>query len=227
MERQELQALWNRTNERLDRAWSLNYQLLREVKFDKTQNELRKFRNRRVAGLVVGHLLNILLIVFLTERPSLVQFLVPGIVAIGINTALIIWNTYQVSLVGQLNWDQPILGIQKKLLKIRISKLRSNRFMFVMCMVQFWALFVVILGWDLVWIWNNVQLWVLINGGLVLVWFPVAAWLLHKYDHRDPKSTFWNKMGNESALTPESVSKPLNQALGVLAEIEAFEKEAA
>ena len=138
-------------------------------------------------------------------------------------------NVLQLNSISKINNSKPIVESQKIIGKLKIQRIKHNRFIFIFANLHFWALVILVFQWDLSLlipvVWENAAIVVVFHLGLLVLWFPLALWFLRKYDSVGKLSKFWSKMERESYLTDQSTNSSLNKALEFVNEIESFENE--
>lgn len=224
METQELKELWSKYDAKLEQSWSLNLKLIKEMNLQKTKTSMNNFSILKGLSLAF----QIVVIHFLTNfiidnYQNLSLTIQAGLLMIMTYIAMI-WNFYQIGLIFLIKYNDPIIVIQKKIEKLKIQKLRYNKFIFVASYPFIFLMMFTVLHLSPIAIDYFPIAWIIPNIILAILWLPFCYWLLKKYNKQNIPSAFWRKMSRESTLTPDSVSKSLNNSLTFLSEIRKFEQ---
>ncbi|NER14385.1 hypothetical protein GWK08_13105 [Leptobacterium flavescens] len=225
MNTSDLKDIWNKYDEKLEANWALNYRILKEIKMDKVQSAVRKIKTGGIIWIVIQHLIGIFLIstaITHYERP---QILIPTIMLAVLTYITAFWGSHNMGLILKVDYNEPVTRIQENIQKLKLSKLKNYRFIFIFSHLYFWLGVIVLLKIDVLILWQNSPLFVIIQSLFVLAYFPFALWIIRKYSSKKPKSRFWKALEKDSLLTEDSVGKNINDALGFLEEIEEFKKE--
>ena len=138
-------------------------------------------------------------------------------------------NVIQLGTLSKISNSRPVIEVQKLIVKLKVLRVKHNRFIFIFSNLFFWSLIILIFKWDLELvipaIWEKAAIVPIIHIVFAVVWFPLAIWILKKYDSATETSKFWKRLKTESFLTDQTVNSSLNNALIYVKEIEAFEKE--
>ncbi|NAS31070.1 hypothetical protein GTQ40_08825 [Flavobacteriaceae bacterium R38] len=225
MDTSDLKEIWNSYDEKLEANWVLNYHILKELKMEKVQSAIKKMRNSGIVWVIIQHLIGIYLISTMINDDHKIQLIIPTALLILITYITAFWGGHHMGLLLKIDYDQPIATIQENIQKLKLSKLKNYRFIFVFSHLYFWLVVIVLLRIDVVVLWQNSPLFVIVQSLFILSYFPFAFWIIKKYTSKKPKSKFWRTLEKDSLLTEDSVDKNINEALGFLKEIEAFKRE--
>lgn len=220
METKELKELWNKYDAKLERNWSLNLKLIKEMNLQKTKSSMNTFTFLKSLSLIFLIVIAHFLVNYIIDNFQNVTLTLPAYLLSVLTYIALIWSFYLIGLIILINYSESIITIQKKIQKLRIMKLRYNTFIFYVSYPYVYLMGFTVLHLDLTKFPVN---WLIPNIILAVVWFPFCYWLIKKYNSKNLKSKFWKSLSRDSTLTPESVSKSLNNSLDFLKEIRKFE----
>jgi len=220
METTELKELWKQYDAKLEKNWNLNLKLVKDMNLEKTKSSINTFTMLKGFTIIFQLMVVSFLTNFLIDNFSNLLLAAQGGILLVLTYVALIWNVYQMTLIMMINYNEPVLAIQKKIEKLKIQKLRYNKFIFYSSYPFVFLMAFTVLHISPVYfpIW-----WMIPNIILAILWFPMAYWLIRKYNSPNLLSPFWKQMAKDSSLTPDSVSKALNNSLSFLKEIEQFE----
>ena len=220
MEIAELKSIWNQINEKLDRNWQLNLELIRRTNLDKVRTKMRRqiwFNGLTLTFYLFWALLFIIFVIKNWSVPNVaVSGAILGIWAVAISAASI----HELELMASIDYGQPINELQKKLSRIKLLMIRYIRlavwifplyFVFIVLMFwMFWGIDIVAVG-DRNWIIGNVII-------SVVVFLPLAIWAHRKLSAKNAHTKWMNTLlrGNGNQIV---------EALRLIEEIEEFEQE--
>lgn len=198
---------------------------LYQSKISLTLNKLRFYN-------IIFMLINLIVIIYtwmvLVENITHLFIAAQSILLLILSKIVFYKNVWQLDGLSKINYSGPITEVQKTIERIKIQRIKHNRFIFIFSILYFWLIIAVLFKLDFALlieaIWVNTPLVVIIHLGFFISWFPIAIWILRKYDNLDSGSKFWKKMEGESFLTDNSVNSSLNNTLSYLKEIEDFQK---
>jgi hypothetical protein len=212
MELDELRAKWAEHDRKLETSIRLNRQLLRD-----NYTGRARFALRRLAALLgMGSISLLVVIVFLGafihNNFGMPQFVWPAVLldvlAIGTLAAL----NFQIGLALQIDYDEPVSTIQKRIEKLKRVRVRYVQGICVLSALTWFPMFVVVmkafLGVDVI---RTFDLhWILWNVAIGLAVIPPGIWLVRK-------------LGNK--MTDAIAGYNLGAASGFLKKLEQFELE--
>lgn len=198
---------------------------LYQSKISLTLNKLRFYN-------IIFMLINLIVIIYtwmvLVENITHLFIAAQSILLLILSKIVFYKNVWQLDGLSKINYSGPITEVQKTIERIKIQRIKHNRFIFIFSILYFWLVIAVLFKLDFALlieaIWVNTPLVVIIHLGFFISWFPIAIWILRKYNNLDPGAKFWKKMEGESFLTDNSVNSSLNNTLSYLKEIEDFQK---
>ncbi|MDL5513924.1 hypothetical protein QSE00_19050 [Arenibacter sp. M-2] len=148
-----------------------------------------------------------------------------GILLLILTYVVLFKNIRQLDLIYKINNSKPVVETQKLIGKLKVERVRHNRFIFVFSNLFFWSVIILIYKWDLAllipYLWEEASIVVIIHVGFSIIWLPLSIWILNKYDE-EKYSKFWSRLNRESYLSDQSLNTSLNDALSYLKEIEDF-----
>ncbi|MDD2793503.1 MAG: hypothetical protein PHD73_10005 [Sediminibacterium sp.] len=189
MNEKELKSLWQSTNEKLESSLRVNKHNTENITRLKAQYVLVSMRPTKLFALTVGIIWVIGLGSFLghliINHLSSVNifFLVSAIIQIFLTTFTIAVYIYQVDLISKIDFSEPVLAIQEKISKLKISTLNVTRLLFLQ--IPIWTTFY----WnEKMFLAENWLLWI-IQGIITISFTYVSLWLFFniKYDNRNKK----------------------------------------
>lgn len=152
-----------------------------------------------------------------------------GILMLVLTYMVLFKNIQQLNSIYKINNSKPIIELQKLIGKLKVERIRHNRFIFIFSNLFFWSLIILIFKWDLAilipYIWEKASIVVIIHISFSIIWFPLSIRILNKYNTATETSKFWSRLNRESYLSDQSLNFSLNNALTYLKDIEAFENE--
>jgi len=221
MEATEIKQLWKKYDAKLERSWSLNIKLVRDLNLNKAKSALIWFAIFN--GIII--LIDIYLVHFLTafiiNNFSNFTLTLPAYILASASYIAMIWSSYQLVLSFMINYSKPVVDIQKKIEYLRTQKLRFNKFIFYISYPYVYLMGFTMLSLDIT---SFPIKWMIPNIILAILWIPLCNWLIKKYNTPNLKSGFWKSLSRDSTLTPESASRTLNRSLEFLKEIREFEQ---
>lgn len=213
-----LENTWNSLNQKLDRNWKLNLEIIRETNLNKARGKVRGLI--WVISITLAHYLfaAVYFMYFTATNWSVSHIAATGILLTLWALGCVIACIHELKLIAEIDYAKPVAKVQKKLLHIQMVIIRSFRLAvwivpFYFCFIIFF--FRVISGVDIVA--NSDTTWlianVIISFGLFL---PFAIWAHRKLnpDNIDKK---WMK----NLL--QGQGSQLSSAMALLKNIESFE----
>jgi len=219
MNEKELKLLWLSANEKLESSLQLNKNNTVDITRLKVQNFLSSMKPTKVFTLIAGIIWVIGLGGFLANlivnhlAEVNLFFLVSATIQVLLTAITIGVYIYQIDLINNIDFSQPVLTIQGKISKLKISTLNVTRLLFLQLPV--WTTFY----------WNekmfaagNWLLWIL-QGIITLSFIYAALWLFFniKYENQNKKWFQWIFRGKEW--------QPILQAMELLNQIEKYQKQ--
>lgn len=126
MEFEELKTLWKASNARLEASARLGTLLLQQSNLGKVQSAL----GRLIRGVTFELIANVVGVVLLgwyvADRFGQPRFLVPAVALDLYAVALVIANARQLVELCRIDYDEPVVAIQKQIERVRVLRLRTT-----------------------------------------------------------------------------------------------------
>jgi hypothetical protein len=212
MELDELKEKWAEHDRKLDESLRLNRQLLRD-----SYTRRAKFALWRLAAmLAAGSIFMLVVIVFLgrfiATNWSMPHIAWPAVVLDVLAIATLGALNAQIGLALNINYNQPIAVIQKRLETLRKFRIRYIQAIFLLATLTWVPIFIVVTRlFDTAWIAENVVFGFLVSG--------IGVWAARRYGDRMSNSAFGRRFLRDLA------GYNLNAASGFLATLAEFEKD--
>jgi cellulose synthase/poly-beta-1,6-N-acetylglucosamine synthase-like glycosyltransferase len=212
MELDELKERWAEHDRKLDESIRLNRRLLRDMYTRRARFALW----RLAAMLAAGALFMLAIIVslgrFIAQNWSMPRIVWPAIVLDVLAIATLAALNAQIGLALNINYNQPIAVIQKRLETLRKFRIRYIQAIFLMATLTWVPIFIVLTRlFDTAWVVANV-----VFGLLVLA---IGVWVARRYGDRMSNSAFGRRFLRELA------GYNLNAASDFMATLAEFEKD--
>lgn len=219
MNEKELKFLWQASNEKLEQSLVINKKNTEEITRMKVQSFLSSMKPTKFFALItgmgwvfaIGSLL-VYLFVHAYEKVSLFFFLSATIQVVLTAIAIVIY-LYQLILIYNTDFGEPVLDIQKRLSKLKTSTLNVTRLLFLQLPV--WTTFYLSKSMFVI---DNLPLLV-VQGIITILFTAIAIWLFIniKYENRNKKWFQWIFSGKEW--------QPILQAMELLHKVEQYQNE--
>jgi len=221
MELDELKAKWAEHDRKLDQSIRLNRRLL----WDTYTRRARFALWRLAAMLAAGALFMLAIIVslgrFIAQNWSMPRFAGPAIVLDVLAIATLAALNAQIGLALNINYNQPIAVIQKRLETLRKFRIRYIQAIFLMATLTWTPVFIVVmkasLGWDVYRLFDTG--WIIGNVAFGFLVLGVGLWLSRRYGDRMSNSAFGQRFLRDLA------GYNFNAASGFLATLAEFEED--
>jgi len=219
---QDLQQEWNEQGNQDD----LVTKLFKESRHSKIDALLKKNVVSSILFMLLNLIINIYVWSILISNFENISTRYIGILILILTYAVLFKNIRQLDFIYKINNSKPVVELQKLIGKLKIERIRHNRFIFIFSNLFFWSIIILTYKWDLTllipYLWEEASIVVIIHIGFSIIWFPLSLWILNKYD-KSESSKFWNRLNRESYLSDQSLNTSLNNALTYLKEIKDFE----
>jgi hypothetical protein len=190
----ELKAVWNAQNDKLDYSISLNKKLLKTINLDKSKDMMHKIMMWRIVEASVFSLIIVSLWNFIVSN---LGFSAPTISAFILNVFAIIGlagNIGQIALIAQMDFSGSVSTVQRQICTIRSHKLKTVKLTFLSIpfhMAYVFLGFKIFFGLDLYEYLNHTMLTFYIVLSLALV--PPTIWFYRKLNFRktNPRWVQW------------------------------------
>jgi hypothetical protein len=219
MNEKELKLLWQSTNEKLESSLKVNKINTEEITRLKSQNVLASMKPIKIMTLIVGiiwviglgSILGNLIANHLGETNLF--FLLSATIQVLLTAIAIGVYVYQLALINSIDFSEPVLTIQEKISKLKISTLNVTRLLFLQ--LPLWTTFY----WNAkMFVAENWMLWIM-QGMITLSFALVALWLFFniKYENRNKKWFQWIFRGKEW--------QPILQSMELLNQIDNYQEQ--
>lgn len=219
MELDNLQEIWQGLNQKLDRNWNLNLDIIRESKLDKVRHKMQQLVCIKALALAFYGGFGFFCVSFAATHWGTPHFVVTGII-LGIWAfAITATAIHELTLILRLDYNAPVTALQKQLIALRltiINYLRLAVWIFPLYFCFVILFFYLPFGVDIVAVGSKA--WLISNGILSLVVFlPLTIWMHRKLRPENADKKWMQRLlkGNGSQVA---------EALHFLQEIERFEK---
>jgi hypothetical protein len=189
MNENEIKLLWKSTNEKLESSLSINKKNTDEITRLKAQNVLTSMKPSKLFTLILGIIWVIGLgsilgniVVYHLDRVS-IFFLLSATLQLLLTVIAIGVYVYQIDLINKIDFSVPVLTIQERVSKIKISTLNVTRVLFLQ--LPIWTTFY----WnEKMFVTENWLLW-LLQGIVTLSLTYVTLWLFFniRYENRNKR----------------------------------------
>lgn len=227
MDSQDMKDMWQAYDKKLDRQIQLNTKLLKRMDMDRTRTALSKFMRTPVLGTVIGLVMQMILGWFIYNHLDQPYFAGTAGLIYLFALGQTIFSIYQSSQMLQLDYDAPVVEIQKKLERIKILRVRYltiTRFAYALLWVP-----VLIVGAKLLFdadLFAHLDnTWLLIQMSIGLVCVGFGIWLSKRAAEQKVTSPLLHKILNNISIN-DITGRSLASAVTFLHDIEAFEQEA-
>ncbi|MEY3239355.1 MAG: hypothetical protein RIR11_793 [Bacteroidota bacterium] len=217
MNENELKLLWQSAHEKLEDNLLVNRKNTEDITRLKAKNFLSSMKPIKIFTLIVGILwvailgpVVVQLFIHAYDQVSL-YFLYAAATQVVLTAIAVVVYIYQLDLIYKIDFSEPVLNIQEKLSKLKVSTLNVTRILFLQLPV--WTIFY----------WNdsmfengNLFLWI-IQIIITLAMSCLAIWLFFhiKFENRDQK---WFKL-----IFSGKEWQPMLQSMELLSQIEVYQ----
>jgi hypothetical protein len=218
MNENEIKLLWKSTNEKLESSLSINKKNTDEITRLKAQNVLTSMKPSKIFTLILGIIWVIGLggilgniVVYHLDRVS-IFFLLSATLQLLLTVIAIGIYVYQIDLINKIDFSVPVLTIQERVSKIKISTLNVTRVLFLQ--LPIWTTFY----WnEKMFVTENWLLWIL-QGIVTLSLSYVTLWLFFniRYENRNKR---WFQL-----IFSGSEWQPIIQSMELLNQIEQYQE---
>lgn len=134
----EMRDAWAEHDRTLDRLVQLNLANVRELRVTKTKASLRWLTSGIAIELAVVSLAVIWLGSFIADHLAEPRFAIPALIVAVCAVALAASCIRQLATIGSLDYSGPIVAVQKELERLRILRIRTTKWTFILGCVL-WA----------------------------------------------------------------------------------------
>ncbi len=219
MEMDDMKLAWQTVNARLEHTEALVLDLRRDSRLRSSCSALTWFRNLPLTELVFGLVLAVFYGSWFADGPRDLPFLLSLTVLFLLNLVGIVSAAWQLGKLSRIDYDGPVLGLQRELAKIRTVREFTTRWGLILALLIWVPMAVVIAR-----VWFHFDLvakfglpWVLVNLGLGAIAIPLIIWLSRRLGPRLAKNSGVQRMMDDLA------GRSLVRAIKGLAEITEFD----
>jgi hypothetical protein len=220
MELDEWKEKWEEYDRKLDESLRLNRRLMRE-----SYTARARWALWRLAGmLVLGSILMLAVIVwlgrFIAANWPAARFTVPAMLLDGAAIAALVALNAQIGMALNINYNQPVTAIQKRLEMLRRFRVRYAQAIFLLMTLTWTPIFIVAMKALDVDVYRTFDTgWLVANVAFGLAVLVVGLWLARRYGARFRNTAFGER------LVRDLGGQNLNAASAFLAMLAEFEKE--
>ena len=212
MELDELRAKWAEHDRKLETSIRLNRQLLRDNYTGRARFALRRFAALSGLGTIPLLVVFAFLGAFIHSNLGVPELVWSAVLLDVLAVAALIAVNVQIALALQIDYDQPVSTIQKRIEKLKRVRVRYVQGIFVLGVLTWFPVFVVFMktffGVDVYRTFDTN--WIIWNVAIGLAFIPPGIWLLRKLGNR---------------MTDSFAGYNLAWASGFLKKLEQFERE--
>ncbi len=220
MEIEEMKKLWSQSNRSLETSLRLNTTLLRQWNLRKADTSLERLSRGIIFELIANVLAIVLLGSFAAAHVHEPRFLIPALVLDIYTIALAAGSGRQLARISAVDYDAPVLAIQKNLADLRLRRIRTTLWTLLFAPLMWVPLLIValrgIFGVD---IYAAGATWFVANAVFGLAVIPLAIFIAKRYGSRIASHTPLRWLADEIA------GRSLAAGLGRLDAIRRFEKD--
>ena len=222
MELDDLKHTWERYDKKLDTSIRMNTHLLHGAVLGKAETALARLsRLLRVellltlgAALVLGS--------FMWEHAADARFLVPAVaLQLGV-IALVLACVRQIVAISEVDYDAPVIAIQKRLESLRVERIRTTKWTFLLAPFAWTLLFIVtwkgLLNVDVYATFDAA--WLVANVLFGLTFIALGVWVSRRFASRLERSSLVR------TLLRDIAGHNLDVATAFLRSLSQFEDEA-
>lgn len=221
MELDDLKRQWEDQDRKLDASLRLNARLLHDSVLAKADTATRRLSRLLWLELVMGVATALLTGSFLANHFSEARFVIPAASLHLSVIALLVASIRQLVAIGMLDYDAPIVVIQKRLESLRVERIRATKWT-LLCSPLLWTPLLIVALKGLFGVDAHATLGAaflianLLFGVLVIL---LAVWTSRRYAARMGRSPL------VQSLMRDLAGDSLNAAAGFLSSISRFEED--
>lgn len=220
MDNDELKTLWAKRNRELEASMRLNTALLQQWNLRAVDTSLKRLTRGLTLELILNLGAIVLIGAFVAAHVREPQFLIPAIALEIYAIALVVALGRQLAEIGALDYDEPVVAIQKRLEALRVRRIRSTLATLLFAPLMWVPLLVVgargFFGLD---VYAAGPLWLTANLLFGLAVIPIAVAFANRYGARIAQHTAMRGLADTVA------GRSLAAALDSLDSIRRFERE--
>lgn len=200
VELEELKALWKANSETLEKSMRLNELLVAQGNMRRVETALGRM-TRGITFELVMNLAAVVLIGWFAANNPEPRFLIPAALIDLYAIALVIANARQLAALRALDYDEPVVAIQKRLEALKVARIRTT--LGVLLFAPLMWLPIVIVGTRLLF---GVDLyavaspaWLVANVLFGLAVIPIAIALARYFGARFARTAFGRRLADDIA----------------------------
>jgi serine/threonine-protein kinase len=186
MELDELKGRWQEQEQKLDAVVRLNQHLLREVVLGKAETALQRLVRLLWLELLLNAVATILLGGFLFDHLAEPRFFLPALALQVGFLFLIIAASRQLAALAGINYDAPVVEIQRRLASLQAERIRTMKWTLLLAPLAWVPLFIVgMKGFFDVDVHATFSIpWLVANVLFGLLVIPIGVWASRRYADR-------------------------------------------
>jgi hypothetical protein len=219
MELEEMKERWAQSNRKLEASVRLNTALVQQWNLRTADTSLKRLARGIAFELIVNVIGIALLVLFAARHAREPQFIFPALALYAYAIALVIAGGRQLAEINTVDYDEPVVAIQKRLAALRVSRIRTT--LWTLCFAPLmWVplLIVAMRGLFGVDIYAAGPAWLAANAVFGLGVIPLAIFIARRYGPRLATSTRMRWFADAVA------GRSLAQALDSLDAVRRFEE---
>lgn len=218
-EMEQLKSLWTNIDQKLDRNWELNLQIIEHANLDKARNKMNNLVWIKAITMGFYGLSTILFVSYAVSRWGVPHQSFTGIIFAVWTLIIFITAIHELSLVLSINYSEAIPVVQEKLIKMKLTTIKYLRlgvWVFPLYFGFIILFFDLLFGVDIVAVGDKA--WIISNIIFsILVFIPMAVWMHIKLSAKNANKRWMNKVlgGNGNQI---------NDAMNLLEAIDSYKK---
>ena len=218
MELEALKSIWSDLDQKLDRNWKLNMEVIRNTNLDKAKGKMRSLVFV-ISTAIAFYGVFAMYLAHLAATSWNSWSVVASCVTLGIwSLAIVIASIHELVMINEVNYSESIILVQKKVTNIKLAIIKYMRigawilpFHFAFVILFFKILFDV----DIVEVGDKI--WLLSNLAIgVVVFLPAAIWIHRKLSPENADKDWMNAV-------LQGQGSQINDAIKFMDEIRSFE----
>jgi hypothetical protein len=220
MELDEMKNLWAQSNRKFEQSMRLNVLLLQQWNLRKVDTSLGRLKRGSIFEVIVSLIAVAALAHFGYQHLREPQFLIPAVLLYLYALAYLVAVARQLAQIAAVDYEEPVVAIQKKLEQLRLARIRTTMWTLVVAPLMWLPIFIVgmlgVFGVD-VYAYANTA-WLVGNVLFGLAVIPLAIFLSRRYGPRLERSSAMRRLADAIA------GQTLSEALASLDSIHRFEE---
>jgi hypothetical protein len=214
MELDDMKLAWAGLDQRLDKQYALNFQLLRDGKLDKARRGLRPLVWGQAIQLTIGVLITFWAGAFWATRWHVMHLLICGLLVHLYGILLIVFAARVLYLIQRMDYAAPVLVIQRQLADLRSWRVRVEAPVYGVLGCFIWIPVTwMSLAWYGIDLWSpGFMLWAIASSLVGLAAVVLVVWLMRR-------------AGMARKIEDNAAGRSLQKAEAMLVDIARFEQE--